>query len=263
MDTPLDLVASVDWLAARAGDDDIVVVDVRPADQYAAGHIPNARSLDLYPMKILDSDPTAIASWVKSIEAAFGATGIRQGDRVVFYEDISGTTAARGVWIMHALGFGEGAMLDGGLEAWRRGGNPVSTDPVRPAPSRIEATLDPGLFATAPEVLEATGREGTEIIDTRADQEWAQGTIPSARHLEWTHHLRPDGTLKPREALHALYQDAGLTTGREIITFCASGYRAAHTWLVLRLLGYDRVRNYAPSWGEWGRRSDLPVAPTR
>ena len=44
-----------------------------------------------------------------------------------------------------------------------------------------------------------------------------------------------------------------------MVTYCASGYRAARTYDVLRALGYPRVRNYAASWNEWGWHADLPV----
>ena len=36
-------------------------------------------------------------------------------------------------------------------------------------------------------------------------------------------------------------------------------YRAAHSYLALRLLGYPAVRNYLGSWKEWGDRHDLPI----
>jgi thiosulfate/3-mercaptopyruvate sulfurtransferase len=256
----LDLIVPADWLAAHR--DEVIVVDVRPADRYDAGHIPGSRHLDLYPMQILDSDPGLIARWVETIQAAFSKIGVRNGDRVVFYEDFSGTTAARGVWLMHALSLGDGAMLDGGLSAWEAIGRPVDTAPVAAEPSEITARLDPALFATADDVLGAANGTGV-IVDTRGDIEWMQGTVPTARHLEWIRHLRPDGTLKPVEDLRKLYRELGVRSDDEVITFCASGYRAAHTWLVLTLLGYGNVSSYAPSWGEWGRRPDLPVAPTR
>jgi thiosulfate/3-mercaptopyruvate sulfurtransferase len=139
----------------------------------------------------------------------------------------------------------------------------VSTEPVVVAPTSLDTRLDPGVFATAGDILASIDAGGTTIIDTRGDLEWMQGTIPTAQHLEWIHHLTPDGTLRSRDELRGLYDELGLAPEDEAITFCASGYRAAHTWLVLRWLGYDSVRNYAPSWGEWGRRADLPVEATR
>ena len=49
-----------------------------------------------------------------------------------------------------------------------------------------------------------------------------------------------------------------MTPDREVITYCQGGYRAAHSYLALRLLGYPRVRMYVGSWKEWGDREDLP-----
>ena len=55
----------------------------------------------------------------------------------------------------------------------------------------------------------------------------------------------------------------------EVVTFCASGYRAAHTWLVLTLLGYRNVRHYAGGKRDWvgaglpvegGRQGSPPLA---
>ena len=56
-----------------------------------------------------------------------------------------------------------------------------------------------------------------------------------------------------------MYEEAGVTPDREVITYCQGGYRAAHSYLALRLLGYPKVRNYVGSWKEWGDRVDLPI----
>lgn len=261
----VNLIVSAAWLAEHLDDPGVVVVDVRPSDAYAAGHIPGARNIDIYPYKILESDSDRIDAWVKTMKQVFQRLGITNDSHVVFYEDISGTSAARGVWLMHALSIGQGSMLDGGLSAWLDAGHPMSTEPVETEPSDVSAELNTDLFATADEILELVrdGATAGTVIDTRADLEWMQGTIPTARHLEWTHHLKPDGTFRPIEELRDLYEDFGLGRDERAITFCASGYRAAHSWLVLTMLGYTNVSNYAPSWGEWGHRDDLPVQSTR
>ena len=78
-------------------------------------------------------------------------------------------------------------------------------------------------------------------------------------HLEWTQNLSPDGTYKSVDDLRAMYAALGVTPDREVVTYCQGGYRAAHTYLALRLLGFPRVRAYTGSWKEWGDRDDLPI----
>jgi thiosulfate/3-mercaptopyruvate sulfurtransferase len=71
--------------------------------------------------------------------------------------------------------------------------------------------------------------------------------------------LDPKGALKPAAELRELLEDRGLTSDKEIIPLCHGGYRSAHAYLIYRLLGYPRVRNYLGSWKEWGDRTDLPI----
>ena len=68
-----------------------------------------------------------------------------------------------------------------------------------------------------------------------------------------------DGAFRPAAELRQMYESAGITPDKEVISYCQGGYRAAHSYLALRLLGYPRVRNYIGSWKEWGDREDLPI----
>ena len=105
------------------------------------------------------------------------------------------------------------------------------------------------------------------ILDTRTDGEYTGaavrarrgGAVPGAVHIEWTRNLTPEGDFKPASELKKMYEDAGVTPEREVITYCQGGYRAAHSYVALRLLGYPRVRMYVGSWKEWGDKEELPV----
>ena len=86
------------------------------------------------------------------------------------------------------------------------------------------------------------------------------GHIPGAKHVYFEMALNNDGTFKSADELRRLYEGNGVTPDKEVITYCAAGWRAGHTWLVLKyLLGYPNVRNYDASWYEWGRASDTPI----
>lgn len=255
-------VVDVAWLAAHRDKPDVRLVDVRTPDAYALGHIPEAVNIDIYKLRLSSSAPDAIAAFDGEMARELGAIGLRAGDRVVFYEDFSGTSAARGVWLWDYLGLGESAMLDGGLQAWGAAGGAITTlsDGVEPAELKVHP--DPSTLATADQIMASIRGDGEpmQIIDTRNDVEHLAGTIPGSVHLEWIHHLNPDGTFRPVEELAEIYRNAGVSPDQETVTYCASGYRAAHTYVVLKLLGYPRVRNYAPSWKEWGARHDVEIA---
>ena len=122
-------------------------------------------------------------------------------------------------------------------------------------------------LATWTDVRDAIGRPGTVILDTRTDGEHLGttvrasrgGTIPGSIHIEWTRNLTGAGDFKSAAELRQMYAEAGVTPDREVITYCHGGYRAAQTYVALRLLGYPRVRMYLGSGKDWADREGVPV----
>ena len=255
-------IVGVAWLREHLGDPGVRVIDARPLGPYADAHIPGALHLDLYAIEVRSSDEIEVDRFVAETDAALRRLGVRAGDRVIFYEEFAGTSAARGVWLLDYLGHGGGAMLDGGLRSWTGAGGPLTQEVPESIPSDFRAVPVPALLPTADEIRVAIDAGAPPVLlDTRTEAEHAAGTIPGSVHVEWVDHLNPDGTLKSPNMLRSLYARAGLSPQRDrpVIAYCASGFRAAHTYVVLRALGFPNVANYAPSWGEWSRRADLPV----
>ena len=81
----------------------------------------------------------------------------------------------------------------------------------------------------------------------------------AGRFPDRKNNLTVDGRYKSRDELAAMYEAAGISPDRDVITYCQGGYRAAHSYLALRLLGFPSVRNYVGSWKEWGDREDMPI----
>lgn len=197
----------------------------------------------------------------------FSIRGVTPDQPVVVYEKDSGIRAARAFWLLDYLGHSNVRVLDGGFNDWTAAGFPVTTDADVPTPSSWHGTPDADLVASWPDVVSRLGKPETAIVDTRSEAEHRGdlvrarrgGAIPGSINLEWRRNLDEAGRFKPAADLRAMYAEAGVTPNREVVTYCQGGYRAAHSYLALRLAGYPRVRNYTGSWKEWGDRDDLPI----
>jgi thiosulfate/3-mercaptopyruvate sulfurtransferase len=244
-----------------------VVIDLRPAEEFARGHLPGAVHLDLWGVSLIDTSDAPLRAFMWMIGHLFSLRGVTPDRPVVVYEHDSGLRAARALWFLEYLGHPNAAILDGGLAGWVERGRPITTETIAPEQSTWHGTPDDSLLATWSQVSSRLGDPGTTIVDTRSDAEYygeavrakRGGAIPGAVHLEWKQNLSPEGAFKSPDELRAMYAEAGVTPDREVITYCQGGYRAAHSYVALRLAGFDRIRNYTGSWKEWGDREDLPI----
>ena len=256
-----------DGARSGAADKTPVLLDLRPAEAFAAGHIPGAAHLDLFGVSLVDTDPAPLAAFLWIIAHLLTARGVDAGRPVVVYDDRSGIRAARAFWFLEFFGHPDARLLDGGFGAWERAGLPATRDAAVPAKGTWEVGRDETRLATWRQVSERLGRAEVAILDTRSDEEYCGtlvrakrgGAIPGAVHIEWTRNLDDVGAFKPAAELRAMYEAAGVTPEKEVVSYCQGGYRAAHGYFALRLLGYPRVRNYIGSWKEWGDREDLPI----
>lgn len=252
-------IVSTGWLRQNMTKPGVVVIDVRPHNAYLEGHIPGSVHLDLSILRLSSSAPAVLHLWKERLEETIRRAGITIEQRVVFYEDYSGTMAATGVWLLDAAGLGNGAVLDGGLNRWVREGGATSSDIVRPEESSTVIRPDARVIATAEDILADLRTGGSaRFVDSRAPMEHHQGAIPGAANIDWTQHLDADGAFRPLPELAQLYGSAGIDQNDPVVSYCAGGFRASHTYVALKALGYGSIANYAPSWGEWGQRPDTP-----
>lgn len=261
------LVISVEESAKLLKKRNIIFIDTRNYWKYVKGHIPGAYNLELYAFHWVDTSKKGIAAFAKQMEILFRSYGIGKDSIVIFYQNNSGYDAARGVWLLNFLGHEKAKLLDGGLNLWKRKRLPTSTEDPSGSKrrSKFSARLDESQFATLAMLSERKSSKSYQLIDTRAPGEFngkyhralKAGHIPDSMNMEWKRALRRDGTLKNAKQVERLY--SGIAPGKDIVTYCQSGYRAAHSWLVLRLLGYHNVRNYLGSWYEWGNNPSTRV----
>ncbi len=265
--TPPGLLTTPEELQKKSSSPSLCLIDTRPAEKFAQGHIAGAVHFDLFGLSLIDTSPAPLKAFLHMISHVLEMRGVDLEKEVVFYEDISAMRAARGLWFLEYFGHQNVHVLDGGIQAWREAGYPVTAEARSPKTIPFKTAERRELLATADDILGSLGKKNICIVDTRSDDEYMGrniraargGAIPGAVHLEWTNNLDSRGRYKPAAELRKMYHDLGVTPDKEVIPYCQGGYRSAHTYLALRLIGFPKVRNYLGSWGEWGNRPDLPI----
>jgi len=245
----------------------LCLVDVRPAEEFARGHIPGAVHFDLFGLSLVDTSDAPLKAFMYMIHHVLELRGVSDSTEVVFYEDNSGMRAARGLWFLEFFGHQNVRILDGGIQAWKAAGFAVTTEAASAKTAAFKTSERREVLATVDDVLHSLNKKEISILDTRSKGEYLGthvraargGAIPGAIHIEWTDNLDANGKFKSDAELTAMYSKAGITPDKEVISYCQGGYRAAHSYVALRLIGFPKIRNYIGSWKEWGDRTDLPI----
>jgi thiosulfate/3-mercaptopyruvate sulfurtransferase len=276
----MERIVSTDWLAARLGEPDLRVADVRwytdPArkgeDAYRAGHVPGAVFFDLERDLAgpggARGGPLGRHPWPgpEQVERVMSAAGIGPETRVVAYDDQSGAMAARLWYVLRAYGHEAVAVLDGGFPKWTAEQRPIERETPALVSAPFRARAVPGMVVAKADVA---GREaGLLLLDARAPGRYRgesepldtrAGHIPGARNAPFSANLTADAVpvFRKAEELRAHYAALG-AEGREPVVYCGSGVTACHDLLALEQAGL-RGRLYPGSWSEWSSDPALPV----
>ena len=267
--TPAELRALADAGAVR-------IVDVRDAQAYALQHLPGAVSAPYARWRGPAANPGLVPP-LAELTALVQALGLTPDTRTVLVytgtDSSDFATAARAYWTLKSLGVRELSILNGGLNAWRGAGLPVSAQPAQAPPSRWQPRFNPQWTATRDEVRQWLSNGGAVLVDSRPapfyqgriahEAARARGTLPGAVHLDSDLYFElGSAVLLDTDSLRAEAGAAHATPGQAVVAFCNAGHWSATDWFVrAELLGEKNARLYPGSIIDWSQAPEpLPMA---
>jgi len=261
---------SADELKNRLDAYDILIVDLRAKEHGAEGYIPGSVHLDYAQLATTNGKAEGLIPSPAEVSKILSAIGLQPWHMVVAYDDETGVEAARLLWTLAAVDHERFAMLNGGFAAWQNTGQPIERACLSPRASRYHVRQYSDARVGKDYVYSAIQRDDVCLVDTRSFAEYSGeevraargGHIPGAVHFNWmdTIDLFGDGGLRAPEQLRTELSAKGITPEKEVIVYCQTNRRSAHTFVVLKWLGFDNVKAYDGSWSDWGNDPQMPVA---
>jgi len=269
------LVVTPAWLGAHRNTPGLVILDVSMSRQsYDEGHVPGARWLSAHDV-IEAGPPGAELPTVAKLTAVLGRLGVTAQSRIIYYGDT--WMSPRLFLALDYIGLGDhAALLDGGLDAWRAAGFPVSKETPTWRPTSLTAVAHPDIVVSAEWLFRKLNDATLALVDGRSSGEYTAtkfseqlpryGHIPGALNLPWEQ-TYTDGAaalegrqspLQPVATLRQLVESVGMRPGALMVTYCTVGYRAAHLYFIARYLGLHPLI-YDGSMSEWSRKAAFPI----
>lgn len=247
---------SVDNLIKELKNTNLIIIACGTDAEYAKAHITGAISL---PYTSFDKKGNIEGLLVSDAEMAkiLGDKGISEKNSIVVYDEFDSRYAARIYSLLKYMGAKDVKILDGGLEAWKKGRKPITRNPSNLNKTTFNATVNKGMMTMMSDALAVPSKPNGILIDTRSPGEFngtaqdSKGRIQGAINLEYKELLDANGMLKSKAELEKVYASKGVSKDKEVVLYCSSGVRTGLHYLALvNILGYTNVKIYDGGYNE-------------
>lgn len=261
-ETKDSLLVSAKQLKDYMGRENVVIVDMQPAEEYAAEHMEGAVNITSDDIVINVPVKNMLTS-KKKIEKLMGSKGISNETLVIAY-DSNKMSASRLLWTLFMYGHENVKVVDGGYESIKKAGIAL-TDQVPAITETVFTAGEPSgnWLAEKEDVIDQVNNPDKNriLLDVRSDEEYySVGKVPASVMMDFNKNFySSDGTFKSVETTRINYLEEKIYPENEIILYCQTSMRAAPVFVQLYEAGYRNIRIYDGAYLEWSSDSSNPV----
>ena len=271
--TQQPVLVSPQWLNENLKDPNLVILFtgfIVKAD-YDREHIEGSRFL--WPEWLAYNTPETnmISADAKTATKVLQGLGINKNSKIVIcHKGGDVTIAARMFLSLEHYGLnGRVSFLNGGIEAWKKAGYPVTPKAAVFKKGNYVATIT-GALVDKDYVQNSLKTKTSAVVDARLKR-WYDGDptgnprdghISGALNIPFPDMIDSTNTIKPKEVLEKNFTTVVPDRKKEVVVYCFIGQTASVDYLVGRSLGYN-IKLYDGSLQEWSRIPDLPMEKTK
>jgi thiosulfate/3-mercaptopyruvate sulfurtransferase len=258
-----------------------IVWDVRDEKSFLEGHIPGAINIGDAGNTLRDPNKEDYIATDK-IQKIFNDAGLDINRDLIVYGARGNPYAYFGLYTINYFGGKQAQVYHDGFDGWKSAGLPIQKERQTSAPVSVTLVPQSQLVVSNAEMLKLAQSKSVQILDVRTPDEYSGkdirairgGHIPNSVNIPFEDNWQDPATaiklgkkqvadnsgmtLKSDADLKKLY--ANLDPDKETVVYCQSGVRAAETAVVLKNLGFKKVKVYDSAWLGWGNNLKAPVA---
>ncbi|KAI9249314.1 Rhodanese-like domain-containing protein [Sporodiniella umbellata] len=241
-----------------------------PHREFLEKRIVHSRFFDIDGIKDTSSDLPHMLPSPKVFAEAIGELGIDENDHVVVYDSVGIFSACRVYWTFKVFGHRSVSVLNGGLPAWIKGGEPTETGDLKNIKKKhykiptLNSKLVRDYHAMLSNAYKAQkgSQEAIQVLDARPyprftgeapepRQGLSSGHMPGSLSVNFNELIDAEGKLLSDDSLNEVFKDKGVDISKDITTSCGSGITASILYFALERLGAQNVSVYDGSWTEY------------
>ncbi|MEQ1796525.1 MAG: rhodanese-like domain-containing protein [Lacibacter sp.] len=268
----IPVLITAQWLNDNISNPDLVLLQVNFLRlDYEKEHISGARLL--WPDWLAANSPDGNFNPPDAAEATkiLQKLGINKNSIIILYHtkgDVSVT--ARMFVTLEYLGLqGRVHYLNGGLEAWKKEGYPVTAELPVIKKGNYVATVNK-VLVNKEYVLTSLQSTSAVVVDARMKRFYdgdptgnpRDGHITGAKNIPYPDLLDSSFQFKNVNVLTGYFQPVVPDKKTEIVAYCFIGQTASVVYMAGRILGYN-MKVYDGSMQEWSRLENLPMEKTK
>lgn len=237
---PLSLVIEPDALEPHLDNPELLIVDLCKPGLGMQFHIPGAVHLDYSKIIRVEKPVMGLLPDISTLNQVLSSIGFKDSRHIIAYDDEGGGKACRLLWTLAACGHDKLSLLNGGFLAWANEKHPVSRDIPSISPININLEYqNENVIADRDYILSQLDNADVKLLDARTAEEFSgvkrlaekAGHIPGAANLDWAATMDQQDNLRfrPENELRKMLAEREVTPDKEIIVYCQSHHRSAHT----------------------------------